>query len=146
MFLINISGLTAYNLGINVNQKSKGNRSRPHLMIGLGSSTFLGELGGKPTLGTDDPSDIDLSTTRYAISAGLWVPMGRTFAFRGLLSYARLSGDDKYTINRERRGRNLNFTTPLSEGSLALEISPGSSKRFYVYAGSEWLFSILIQS
>lgn len=133
--LVNCSAIHAYDLGINFNQASKSRRSGPQLMIGIGSSTFLGELGGKPTLGSDDPSDIDLSTIRYAVSAGLRIPMGNSFAFRGMLSYARLSGSDEFTSNPERSGRNLSFVSPLTEGSLTLEISPGASKRFYVYGG-----------
>jgi hypothetical protein len=41
------------------------------LQLGIGTSHFLGDLGGKPTYGTNDPSDLDLSTTRYVASAGL---------------------------------------------------------------------------
>jgi hypothetical protein len=107
----------------------------PQFLIGLGPSTFLGELGGKATLGSDDFSDIDFPTLRYAISGGLRIPLGRTFALRGLLTYARLSGSDENTINPERNGRNLNFVSPLTEGSLALEFSLGQSKRLYAYGG-----------
>lgn len=124
------------NTTIHKSQKSQiGSGGGPQLLIGAGTSTFLGELGGKPTLGSDDFSDIDFPTIRYAISAGLRIPMGRTFALRGMFSYARLAGSDQYTINRERRGRNLSFASPLTEGSLSLEVSLGQTKRLYAYGG-----------
>jgi len=128
--------MQGYELGINnTHAKRARGRSGPQLMIGIGSSTFLGELGGKPTLGSDDPSDIDFSSLRYAISGGIRIPLGKSLALRGLISYARLSGSDEFTTNPERNGRNLSFVSPLTEGSLTLEISPGASKRFYFYGG-----------
>ncbi len=128
-----------YELGINNSFRSSRRGGGPQLMLGIGSSTFLGDLGGKPTLGSDDISDLDFAATRYALSIGLRIPMGNTFALRAMGSYARLSGDDRFTTNAERRGRNLSFVSPLIEGSLTLEISPGKgdlfSKRFYFFGG-----------
>jgi len=118
---------------------SSRNNFGPQLLLGLGGSTFLGDLGGKISLGTNDFTDYDLPSTRYVISGGLRIPLSNTFAVRGILAYTRLHGDDKYTANTERRGRNLNFTSPLTEGSLTLEISPGKGseylRKFYFYGG-----------
>lgn len=133
VFSINVEGADLYN---NAFKKSRRSSSGgPQFLLGAGSSTFLGDLGGKPTLGSDDISDIDLSTIRYVVSAGLRIPFSRTIALRLTSAYTRLGGDDKYTINPERRGRNLNFKTGLFEGSVALEFSFGSNKRFYCYGG-----------
>jgi hypothetical protein len=106
---------------------------------GISTSHFLGDLGGKPTLGTNDISDLDLLSTRYAITSGLRFNMGRVLALRTNLLYARVSGNDKYTINRERRGRNLSFFSSIYEADLLLESnvwrSQNNKKMLYVFGG-----------
>ncbi len=108
-------------------------------IAGASTSHFLGDLGGKPFLGTNDLQDLDILSTRYAITTGLRINMGRTFAFRTNLWYARVSGDDKYTRNRERHGRNLNFFSSIYEADAVLEInvwrSADRKKIFYVFGG-----------
>jgi hypothetical protein len=54
---------------------------------------------------------------------------------RFMTSYGRLAGDDKYTTNRERRLRNLNFYSHVLEGSATMQINMGASRRFYVLGG-----------
>lgn len=127
--------LNAFSLNDYAKKASFNGKGGPQFLIGLGSSTFLGELGGKPTLGTDDFMDIDFSTIRYAISGGIRVPISRTFAFRGQITYASLTGSDEFTTNPERRGRNLSFVSPLTEGSIQIEVSLGEAKRFYIHGG-----------
>ncbi|MCC6818798.1 MAG: hypothetical protein IT245_07905 [Bacteroidia bacterium] len=108
-------------------------------IAGVSTSHFLGDLGGKPFLGTNDLQDLDILSTRYAITAGLRLNMGRTFALRTNLWYARVSGDDKYTRNRERHGRNLNFFSSIYEVDAVMEInvwrSADRKKIFYVFGG-----------
>lgn len=108
-------------------------------IAGASTSHFLGDLGGKPFLGTNDLQDLDILSTRYAITTGLRFNLGRTFALRTNLWYARVSGDDKYTRNRERRGRNLNFFSSIYEADAVLEInvwrSADRKKIFYVFGG-----------
>lgn len=108
-------------------------------IAGASTSHFLGDLGGKPFLGTNDLQDLDLLSTRYAFTLGLRLNMGRTFALRTNLWYARVAGDDKFTRNRERHGRNLNFFSPIYEADAVLEInvwrSADRKKIFYVFGG-----------
>lgn len=108
-------------------------------MAGISTSHFLGDMGGKPTLGTNDLQDLDLLSTRFAINTGLRLNLGRTFGLRTNLWYARLAANDKYTTNRERRGRNLNFFTNIYEADAVLEIniwrSGDKKKIFYVFGG-----------
>jgi hypothetical protein len=110
---------------------------------GISTSHFLGDLGGKPTLGTNDVSDLDLLSTRYAITSGFRLNMGKVFALRTNLIYARVSGNDKYTINRERRGRNLSFFSSIYEGDILLESniwkSDDNKKTLYVFGGIGYL-------
>ena len=109
------------------------------LMGGISTSHFLGDLGGKPFLGTNDLQDLDFGSTRYAVDLGLRFGIGKTFSVRTNVWYARLYGNDKYTINKERRGRNLNFFSDIYEADLTLEANvyrtPNKKKIFYVLGG-----------
>ena len=105
------------------------------LQFGVGTSHYLGDLGGKPTYGTNGPTDLDWQTTRYVLNTGLRVNVSPTFALRLAGSYGRLAGDDKYTTNLERRNRNLNFYSHIAEGSLTMQANLGKSKRLYVFGG-----------
>ena len=100
-----------------------------------GSSHFLGDLGGKDGLGTNEVTDLDFKTTRYALGLGFRFRMGETFAIRVNGLYTRASGDDANTDNPERQGRNLSFFTPIIEGSIMAEIYLGKTKRLYVFGG-----------
>jgi hypothetical protein len=108
-------------------------------ILGGSTSHFLGDLGGKPFLGTNDLQDLDILSTRYAFTTGLRINFNRTFAFRTNLWYARVSGNDKYTRNRERHGRNLNFYSNIFEADAVVEISlyRTSNRKtiFYVFGG-----------
>lgn len=112
---------------------------RVDFMAGISTSHFLGDLGGKPTLGTNDISDLDLLSTRYALSTGVRLNLGRTFALRTNLFYARVSGNDKYTTNKERHGRNLSFFSSIVEADAVLEInvwrSADQKNILYVFGG-----------
>ncbi len=109
------------------------------LFFGAASSHFLGDLGGKPFAGTNDFQDVDLAKTRYGLTLGARLNLGRSFALRTNFWYARVSGDDKYTTNKERRGRNLNFFSPILEGDLLAEVNFAKSKNgkglFYFFGG-----------
>lgn len=108
-------------------------------IAGASTSHFLGDLGGKFSLGTNDISDLDIPSTRYAITAGVRLNLNRTFSIRTNLWYARVAGSDKYTKNRERHGRNLNFFSSIYEADAVLEMniwrSQDRKKIFYVFGG-----------
>lgn len=104
--------------------------------FGIGNSIFLGELGGKPTLGTNDPRDLDYQSMRFSLSAGFKRMFGQSLGVRVVANYARVSGNDKYTTNPERNQRNLSFFSPIIEGYAALEVYPGEAKRFYAFLGA----------
>lgn len=107
-----------------------------------GSSHFLGDLGGKTSQGSIDIADLNLPSTRYALSAGLRVHLGPYFALKSGAYYGRLSADDKYTNYLPRKNRNLNFFSPIYGANAMLEahfgLSRGDYKRFYVFGGIEY--------
>jgi len=109
----------------------------------VGTSHFLGDLGGKPLRGTNDISDLNFASTRYALLGGFRVFLGDKVAFRTNIAYARITADDKLTKNVERHGRNANFFSPIVEGSAVFELHFGHNGRsrydksgsFYLYGG-----------
>lgn len=104
-----------------------------------GSSHFLGDLGGKPTVGTNGIADLDVQSTRYMAGLGLRFNLGHRVALRGWGYYARLAADDRFTTNRERHMRNLNFFTPVlgAEAMLEIKLREGyNGSRWYAYAGA----------
>ncbi len=114
------------------------------LVLGASTSHFLGDLGGKQFQGTNDFQDIDLRATRLGATAGLRFNINKVFALKGSFWYGRLYGDDNYTQNKERKGRNLNFFTNIYEGNLVAEITFGTRKRksgyFYAFGGVGYFF------
>lgn len=104
--------------------------------FGIGNSMFLGDLGGKPGLGSRDARDLDYQSMRYSLSAGFRRMFNQHFGVRLMANYARVSGDDKYTTNPERNQRNLSFFSPIVEGYAAMEFYPGDNRRFYAFAGA----------
>jgi hypothetical protein len=91
------------------------------IVVATGSSHFLGDLGGKPWLGTNDISDLDLPSTRVGLMLGVRAFVHKKVAFRAAFIGAQVAGDDKHTTNLERNTRNLNFYSPIAEGSFVLE-------------------------
>ncbi|MCO6495398.1 MAG: hypothetical protein J5I91_06965 [Bacteroidetes bacterium] len=118
------------------------------IVTAIGTSHFLGDLGGKPLKGTNDISDLNFQTTRYALLGGFRVFLGDKVAFRTNIAYARVTGDDRFTHNKERRGRNANFFSPILEGSALFEFHIGHNGRsrydksgsFYFYSGIGYFY------
>jgi hypothetical protein len=103
--------------------------------LNAGTSVFLGDLGGLPSIGTHGPQDFNIETMRYSLGGGIKVAFTPGVALRLNATYARVAGNDKYTENPERSQRNLNFFSPILSGSATLELSPGESKRLYLFGG-----------
>lgn len=100
----------------------KSNKPYFEIYGGVGVSSFLGELGGANSIGTNFAKDLDIEATRPTFTVG-----GRVFyhphvAQRVSLTYGWLSGDDARTKEAARSNRNLNFRTPLFEVNTAIEI------------------------
>jgi hypothetical protein len=115
-------------------------RPKVYYQLNVGNSMFLGDLGGRPTLGADGPQDLNLQSIRYSVGAGLKLAFNPNIAIRANLTYARVAGDDKFTQNPERNQRNLNFFSPIVNSTVMLELFPGESKRFYVFAGAGFFY------
>jgi hypothetical protein len=93
----------------------------------IGASSFLGDLGGRPTIGRGFVYDLNIQTVRPAFAATYRYNLNPFLAFRGELAFTQLTGDDaliEADFFQEggwfRRYRNLNFRSPmLSVGAMA---------------------------
>ena len=101
--------------------------------FGLGASNFLGELGGANQIGTRGFKDLELSTTRPAVVAGLRYKLSPYFALHSHLTYGAVAGDDKLTTEQFRSNRNLNFKSDIFEFNVNLEASIISQKEGSIY-------------
>lgn len=118
----------------------KGTTPSGSLTLGFGGTFFLGDLGGTVKVGRSGPIDLDYETIRYAFSVGYTHMFSSRLGWRSSLTYGRLSGADKYTLNDKRRQRNLSFFTPLVQGVTGLEYYIDNPRRFYAF-GSFGLFA-----
>jgi hypothetical protein len=96
-------------------------RKRHELNFALGTSHFLGDLGGRDRIGSNFVWDLEFSKTRPVFEFRYLYYLGRTFAFRPQLSIAKVAGDDKLTAESFRNNRNLNFQSIVAEGALMFE-------------------------
>jgi hypothetical protein len=96
----------------------------------LGSSHFLGDLGGRNGKGTDySPADLDFNQTRTAFAAGVRYKLERTINVSAKISNLLLKGDDAATQDIYRHNRNLNFKSNVWELSVRGEYGWQSKKR-----------------
>jgi len=95
-------------------------------MGGVGSSSFMGDLGGgkNPDSKMDDYlGDFDLLSTRMAVWAGMRYKLSPSFALRANFIFGQVSGSDEWSGDTGRKSRNLNFKSPIYEQSIQLEYS-----------------------
>ena len=108
--------------------------------IQLGTTYFLGDLGGTANIGQGFIVDADLPAVRPSVSVFARYSMGGHFSFRLEMGYLNLAGDDKWagsgfsaTSRANKDGwfrfyRNLNFQTHIFELTSTAEITPHNFK------------------
>lgn len=120
-----------------VYQVSAQNFSRPgdwkkfrkEVFISVGTSNFLGDLGGRDKIGTDySPIDLNFSQTRTAFGIGYRYKILRGLNVAGKFNYLILSGNDALTNEPFRHNRNLNFKSNIFELSGRIEVGWQSNK------------------
>jgi hypothetical protein len=94
---------------------------RYEFSFGIGASNFLGDLGGANQVGTHFARDLELSQTRFAFAAGLRYKLSPRFCITPHLTYGKVAGDDKLTLEFFRHQRNLNFKSNILEFNTNLE-------------------------
>ena len=100
------------------------------IFVSLGTSNFLGDLGGQKGKGKDySPADLNFSQSRTAFGIGARYKIRRSVNLAGKFSYLNVKGDDAKTSNGIRNNRNLNFKSNIFELSLRAEVGYQSTKR-----------------
>ncbi|MCB9188018.1 MAG: outer membrane beta-barrel protein [Flavobacteriales bacterium] len=100
---------------------------RHEVTFGLGTSHFLGELGGANDIGSSGIKgfkDLEFKLTRPTVAAGYRFYVSPMFALKADLSYGRLNGDDALTTEIFRQNRNLSFRSPVIELAGRVEFYP----------------------
>lgn len=88
-------------------------RYRREVFISLGASNLLGDLGGANNIGTNGILDFDFPSIRPALNLGYIYRIGQRFDLKSSFTYAWVSGNDKYTLEKFRNHRNLSFRSPI---------------------------------
>jgi len=102
---------------------------KKELTFQMGTAAFLGDLGGRDRKGTDfSPADLDLKSMRQAITVGYRYRFSKNIFWYSSINYLRLYGDDKFTNDKFRNNRNLNFKSNVFEVLTRFEFGISSLK------------------
>lgn len=108
---------------------SEWTKYRKEYFVSVGTSEFLGDLGGGSGNGKHySPADLNLGQTRTAFGLGARYKLKRWMNVTGKFNYLLLKGDDAASSNPARQNRNLNFKSNVFELSGRIEIGYQSSK------------------
>jgi hypothetical protein len=99
----------------------------------VGTSSFLGDIGGADKIGTGLVNDLNPSSTRFALSGGIRYKKHPQLAVKALLTLAWVNGSDSKTEEPFRNNRNLSFSSPLVELSVQGEYYFNKEKRASIY-------------
>jgi len=106
-----------------VAQTGDWRRYRHELVLGAGTASFMGDLGGGKGVGTHFVKDFDIQANRWAFMGAYGYKLSERFALRTGIYYGRVYGSDKFTPEYARNGRNLTFRSPIIELSEVVEFS-----------------------
>ncbi|MBQ1719100.1 MAG: outer membrane beta-barrel protein [Bacteroidales bacterium] len=116
-----------------VAQTGDWRRYRHELVFGAGTAEFMGDLGGGKDVGTHFVKDFDIQAGRWAFMLGYGYKLTDRFALRTAIYYGRVFGNDEFTPEPARNGRNLSFRSPIIELSEVVEFSIIREKFGYRY-------------
>jgi hypothetical protein len=103
-------------------QATRWKRTRYEAIAGIGSTAFMGDLGGGAG-SSHFISDFDFTSQRYLITGGVRYKILQPLSVKGAITYGMLSGDDAKAKDKYRKDRNLSFRSPIIEFSAQLEYS-----------------------
>jgi len=89
--------------------------NRAEFMIGTGATNFLGELGGKDGIGTNDFKDFDVQAIRPLIHMGYASKLTPNIVWNNDLTFGYITGSDEHTAEDFRNNRNITFRSPIFE-------------------------------
>jgi len=97
---------------------------RHEAMFGLGATNFLGELGGKNGIGTNNMLDFDFPSIRPVMHFGHSYRVAYMFTLVNDISIGYLYGNDQFTNEAFRNNRNIHFRSPIFEYSTLIHFYP----------------------
>lgn len=108
-------------------------RSKYEWVYGLGSTAFLGDLGGADQEGTNFIKDYEFSTTRPVFTGGMRRRLSGFSSIKANAFYGFVTGADKLTNEPFRKNRNLSFRSPVFELSGQYELFIKKEKQGALY-------------
>lgn len=93
-----------------------------HIEFALGVTNFLGDLGGKDGIGSNDFKDLEFTEFNFGAMIGYRRAILKNLYFRTDFAYGRVSGNDNLTQEVFRRNRNLHFRSDIFEVDFMPEI------------------------
>ena len=123
LFLFVINCLTVfYAQTTNFNSTKNWRRNKKEIVLNIGPTGFLGELGGRDAIGTNySLADLDLKSTTMNIGISYRYRFRPFFATSTIIDIGQVKGDDKLTLEPARHARNLNFKSILFTAYQRLE-------------------------
>lgn len=114
VFLLLLGYSTVYSQTTNFNSTKNWRRNKKELILNVGPTGFLGELGGRDMIGKDNSmADLDLKSTTFNVGFSYRYRFKPYFATSTIISAGMIKGDDKLTLESARNARNLNFKSPI---------------------------------
>lgn len=114
--------LTSSVFGQAFNNSRNWSKNKHEIYLAIGSTHFLGDLGGLDREGTQkSPADLDWSSTRIGGGMGYRFRFHPSWATTTQLYFGMVHGDDANTDEIIRNSRNLSFRSPILELSQRLE-------------------------
>lgn len=128
-FIIIYFGFTSFHFSQNFTRPGEWKKFKKEVFVKIGTSNFLGDLGGMDRQGTDySPVDLDFSTTRTAVGVGYRYKLERWINVTGTFDYLIVKGNDALTADPFRNNRNLNFKSNIFEIAGRVELGYQSSR------------------
>ncbi len=90
-------------------------RLRYEVCFGLGVANFLGDLGGANMIGTNYFNDLEINTTRPAVTLGMRYKLDPRQAVKVEFNWGMVAGDDRLTAWANRNNRLLQFRSHILE-------------------------------
>ncbi len=96
-------------------------RYKYEVVMNIGGTNFLGDVGGSDQVGTHFLKDFNYQVSRQVIGIGLRYKTNRYWAIKGDLYWGEVGGDDALSKEPFRQNRNINFKSIILEASVRFE-------------------------
>ncbi|MNK12890.1 hypothetical protein D3C87_309680 [compost metagenome] len=108
--ILSIVSTLSFAQSSNFNTQRNWAMNKKEISIGLGATSFLGDLGGANQIGTDySLKDIDFNSTHFGGSASFRYRFHPYYATSTMVNVGMLRGNDALTAEPIRNMRNLSF-------------------------------------